>query len=90
VSRAKARPGAAGKPIVKHCFGVAHQTLHNRKATAVTDTDEMTSADQDRLRMLEEMMKAGGFVRSSHGFWIAPGVETKTETRLAVQFAEEL
>ena len=50
----------------------------------------MTSADQDRLRTLEEMMRASGYVRSSHGFWIAPGVETKTETRRAVRYAEEL
>ena len=56
----------------------------------MTDTDETTSADQDRLRTLEEMMYASGYVRSSHGFWIAPGVETKTETRLAVRYAEEL
>jgi hypothetical protein len=36
------------------------------------------------------MMKASGYVRSSHGFWIAPGVETKIETRLAVQHTEDL
>ena len=90
MSRAKARPGAADKLIVKHCFGVALQTLDIRKTTTVTDTDEMASADQDRLRTLEEMMHASGYVRSRHGFWIAPGVETKTETRLAVQYAEEL
>ena len=39
----------------------------------------MTWADQDRLRTLEEMMHASGYVRSSHGFCTAPGVETKTE-----------
>ena len=89
MSRAKARPGAADKPIVKHCFGVALQTLDIRKTTTVTDTDEMASADQDRLRTLEEMMNASGYVRSSHGFWITLGVETKTETRLAVQYAED-
>ena len=83
------RPGAAGKPIVKHCFGVASQKLSNRKTATVMDTDETTSADQDRLRTLEEMMNASGYVRSSHGFWITPGVETKTETRLAVQYAED-
>ena len=44
----------------------------------------MTSADQDRLRTLEEMMHASGYVRSSHGFW------TKTQTGLAVRYAEEL
>ena len=49
----------------------------------------MTSADQDRLRTLEEMMYASGYVRSRYGIWIAPGVETKTETRLAVQYAED-
>ena len=48
----------------------------------------MTSADQDRLRTLEEMMIARGYVRSSHGFWITPGVDTKTETRLAIQYEE--
>ena len=31
---------------------------------------------------------ASGYVRSSHGFWIAPGVGTKTETRLAIQYEE--
>ena len=36
------------------------------------------------------MMHASGCVRSRLGFWIAPGVETKTETRLPVQYAEEL
>ena len=36
------------------------------------------------------MMHASGYVRTRHGFWIVPGVETKTETRLAVQYAEEL
>ena len=55
------------------------QTSSDRKTTTVTDTDEMTSADQDRLRTLEEMMHAGGYVRSRHGFWITPGVEMKTE-----------
>jgi hypothetical protein len=50
----------------------------------------MTSADQDRLRTLEEMMYASGYVRSSHGFWTAPGVETKPESHLAIQYAEEL
>ena len=54
----------------------------------MTDTDETTSADQDRLRTLDEMMYASGYVRSSHGFWIAPGVETKAETRLAIQYEE--
>ena len=58
---------------------VAPQTLSDRKTTTVMDTDEMTSADQDRLRTLEEMMHAGGYVRSRHGFWITPGVEMKTE-----------
>ena len=48
------------------------------------------AADQDRLRTLEEMMSASGYVRSSHGFWIVPGVATKTETQLAVRYAEEL
>ena len=56
----------------------------------MADTDEISSADQDRLRTLEEMMNASGYVRSSHGFWIAPGVETKTVTRLAIQYAEDL
>ena len=54
----------------------------------MTDTDETTSADQDRPRTLDEMMYASGYVRSSHGFWIAPGVETKAETRLAIQYEE--
>ena len=48
----------------------------------------MTSADQDRLRTLEEMMYASGYVRSSHGFWIVPGVETKADRRLAIQYEE--
>ena len=57
---------------------VSPQTLSDRKKTTVTDTVEITSADQDRLRMLEELMNAGGYVRSRHGFWITPGVEMKT------------
>ena len=57
---------------------VSPQTLSDRKTTTVTDTDEITSADQDRLRMLEELMNAGGYVRSRHGFWITPGIEMKT------------
>ena len=57
---------------------VSPQTLSDKKTTTVTDTDEITSADQDRLRMLEELMNAGGHVRSRHGFWITPGVEMKT------------
>ena len=51
---------------------VAPQTLSDRKTTTVTDTDEITSADRDRLRMLEELMNAGGYARSRHGFWITP------------------
>ena len=88
MSRGKARPGSAGKPIVRHCFGVAPSNIEQQKDSAVTDTDEMTSADQDRLRTLDKMMRASGYVRSSHGFWIAPGVGTKTETRLAIQYEE--
>ena len=59
---------------------VSPQTLSDRKTTAVTDRDEITSADQDRLRILEELMNAGGYARSRHGFWITPGVEMKTRT----------
>ena len=59
---------------------VSPQTLSDRKTTTVTDTDEITSADQDRLRILEELMNAGGYARSRHGFWITPGVEMKTRT----------
>ena len=67
---------------------VAPQTLSDRKTTTVMDTDEMTPDDQDRLRTLEEMMNASGYVRSSHGFWIAPGLETKADRRLAIQYEE--
>ena len=88
MSRGNARSGAAGRPIVRHCFGAASSNIEQQKDTAVTDTDETTSADQDRPRTLDEMMYASGYVRSSHGFWIAPGVETKTETRLAIQYEE--
>ena len=76
---------------MKHCFGVAVQTLSIRKTTVVTDTDEITSADRDRLRTLEEMRGTrAAMCAPGTGFWIAPDVETKTETRLAVQYAEEL
>ena len=69
---------------------VAPQTLNDRKTTAVTDTDEMTSADLDRLRTLEEMMHTSGYVRSRHGFWITPGVEMKTERSQDIEYAEAL
>ena len=82
------RPGAEGKPIV-NTVSVRPSTIEQQKGSPVTDTDEKTSADQDRLRTLEEMMHASGYVRSSHGFWITPGAETKTETRLAVHYAED-
>jgi hypothetical protein len=54
---------------------VAPQTLSDGKTTTATDTDEITSADRDRLRLLEELMNAGGYARSRHGFWITPAVE---------------
>ena len=50
----------------------------------------MTSADQDRLRTLEEMMHASGYVRSRHGFWITPGVEMKTERSQDIEYADAL
>jgi hypothetical protein len=50
----------------------------------------MTSADQDRLRTLGEMMNASGYVRSRHGFWITPGVETKTKRSQDIEYAENL
>ena len=64
--------------------------MNDRKTTAVTDTDEMTSADLDRLRTLEEMMHTSGYVRSRHGFWITPGVEMKTERSQDIEYAEAL
>jgi hypothetical protein len=69
---------------------VAPQTLNDRKTNAATDTDEMTSADLDRLRTLEEMMHASGYVRSRYGFWITPGVEMKTERSQDIEYADAL
>jgi hypothetical protein len=51
-------------------------TLTGTQESAVSDDELLSESDLLHLRQMEALLRSQGYVRSKHGFWVVPGLET--------------